>query len=290
MKFHRTSSSGQKGADLSLPGDCDVMISFPSHANVGQLAMDSIIASYSLKLPFTTMNIVKLGYIETDLLLPLCGYECFSAECGTVLCQPLEVYLLTAHIDEKCKTRKIVLIQQRSPVIKGKSKEYVRDILHLLIETFSCKSIIALTGGYIDDENGTQFLNRRSSMGIYVVSSHNHDHNGPVNANILDRKFFAEQMNTNKNDLPLGMSLCKLLLEESRLQNIESFVIGRLCNEGNNLIDGLQLAVIMIQEYLQSELEETITIASVGKPQSWNSRLFGTFQNSQHMAVNEMFA
>jgi len=81
--------------------------------NVGQLCMDVLLCSY---------EVTKVGYFHDRNLLPMVANDVLAARAGAgEIAVNVEVY--------QCPSRKLLLIQQRAPVAKGKSAEYVANLL-----------------------------------------------------------------------------------------------------------------------------------------------------------------
>eukprot|EP00600_Ochromonadales_sp_CCMP1393_P006424 CAMPEP_0174970166 /NCGR_PEP_ID=MMETSP0004_2-20121128/9214_1 /TAXON_ID=420556 /ORGANISM="Ochromonas sp., Strain CCMP1393" /LENGTH=90 /DNA_ID=CAMNT_0016219831 /DNA_START=71 /DNA_END=340 /DNA_ORIENTATION=- len=72
----------------SIPQNCDCIVALPSTGNVGQIAMDSIIATLSS----SGTSLRRVGNIETDLVMPMVGFEVFAEGEPKIqeLCMPIE--------------------------------------------------------------------------------------------------------------------------------------------------------------------------------------------------------
>lgn len=82
-----------------------------STGNVGQLAIDAIIATFSLE---------KAGTLSSPYVVPMIGNDAIGVPKG-VLVTALEVFY--------CPEQHVAFLQQRAPIIKGKQAHFVRDIL-----------------------------------------------------------------------------------------------------------------------------------------------------------------
>ena len=69
-----------------FPPDSLWLLSLPSEGNVGQLAVDVILATL-----FSHGRCVeRVGVIETDLVLPISGYDSLAPKAQRQLCMPVE--------------------------------------------------------------------------------------------------------------------------------------------------------------------------------------------------------
>jgi predicted ATP-grasp superfamily ATP-dependent carboligase len=114
---------------------CTVLWSIPSQGNIGQLAIDSLLSAFD-----NIGNLIKLGAIETDCLRPMTGTEQYSDKSAPFLVTPLEIYTYRGGEE------KLLFVQQRSPCINGKGRDFARQVLDLVHNTWRCKSLILLAG------------------------------------------------------------------------------------------------------------------------------------------------
>jgi predicted ATP-grasp superfamily ATP-dependent carboligase len=68
-----------------LPESPSFICALPSHGNVGQLAADVVIATLA-----QTGQIERIGYVESEYVIPMTGYDQFSPSWGKTLCMPIE--------------------------------------------------------------------------------------------------------------------------------------------------------------------------------------------------------
>ncbi|XP_063307649.1 proteasome assembly chaperone 2 [Pelobates fuscus] len=102
------------GSDRAIPAECTLLLPAVSVGNVGQLAIDLIIS---------TLNMPKVGYFYTDCLVPMVGNNPYATneENAKELCTNAEVYALSS--------RKLAVLQIRSPLIKKKSKAFRQALI-----------------------------------------------------------------------------------------------------------------------------------------------------------------
>lgn len=96
-----------------------------SKGNVGQLACDLLIASLSLE---------RIGFLDASALVPVVGARENGAKGVST---PLEVFSKSG-----CK---LVVVQQRSPVLKSHKTQFIRSLLSW-IRTSAFESVILLAG------------------------------------------------------------------------------------------------------------------------------------------------
>jgi proteasome assembly chaperone 2 len=78
---------------------------------VGQLAIDVVIATFTLQ---------KVGTLTSPHVVPMIGNDAIGSPQGTLV-TALEVF--------SCPDQRVVFLQQRSPIIKGKQSQFVHDLL-----------------------------------------------------------------------------------------------------------------------------------------------------------------
>ncbi|CAB4290316.1 unnamed protein product [Prunus armeniaca] len=82
-----------------------------SIGNVGQLAVDLLVASTRAE---------RIGYLDTPYVLPCVGNDAYGPVPNGELALPLEAYDSSANA--------MTLIQQRSPVVKGRMIEFAKNL------------------------------------------------------------------------------------------------------------------------------------------------------------------
>ncbi|KAK6143504.1 hypothetical protein DH2020_023852 [Rehmannia glutinosa] len=105
MEFHR-----DEGKQLN-PNYSTLILPALSIGNVGQLAVDLLISS---------LNADKIGYLDDPNVLPCVGNDAYSPSPLGKLALPLEAY--------ESSSSALTIVQQRSPVIKGKMLEYAKNM------------------------------------------------------------------------------------------------------------------------------------------------------------------
>lgn len=125
-----------------------------SIGNVGQLAVDLLVSS---------MRAARIGYLDDPFILPCIGNNAYEPLPIGELALPLEVYESTSNA--------LTLVQQRSPVIKGKMVEYAKNLADF-IATCGKKHVVLLSSL---DFGRWQQIDMSSGSQIHYLSSTNHD-------------------------------------------------------------------------------------------------------------------
>lgn len=124
------------------------------------MAVDSILSTLGAE-------VERVGYLESNFLLPISGCKCALHICVTshinldfsctddrsypeapvTLCLPAEVYIVNSESGTPT-----FIIQQRCPVVAGKQKEYIKELLDLL-SSFKYNLALILTGASSRDDD-----------------------------------------------------------------------------------------------------------------------------------------
>lgn len=289
MKFHSLESR-------EIPTQANFVIGFPSVANVGQLAIDSIISTLG-------PGAERIGYIESEYLLPISGYDRAYPEAPRTLCLPVEVYSIVGQSQDNSDARTII-IQQRCPVVASNHKQYIQELLALL-QSYKYNLALVLTGASsLDNEDGhhpaakdmnnklfsvctvsgsAQLQSQQSlvSLNAFIQSktvSHPLVEPSPTSSSLLISSSTPPPPPSIalSSQIPVGMQLTKQLLEATVKESDSNSVavIGKICHEGDNLLDGLEMAMLVMNALLAEKESSQCSIASMAMPESWNVRLF----------------
>jgi len=95
--------------------------------NIGQLVLDIFVATFKME---------KVGYIDSHFVLPFAGMGTTSTSISeeNLLSPAMEVFL-----DEK---RKLVCLQQRTPIIPGRNDEYVAELVGWIEKSKFARTLI----------------------------------------------------------------------------------------------------------------------------------------------------
>jgi predicted ATP-grasp superfamily ATP-dependent carboligase len=92
-----------------LPVGGVVVVAFPSAGNVGQMAMDQLLATLG-------QEAARVGSIESCHLLPISGYDRQYPGAPMRLCLPAEIYVWTKQGSEQTP---LVMIQVRRLILNS---------------------------------------------------------------------------------------------------------------------------------------------------------------------------
>ncbi|OXB76519.1 UNVERIFIED_CONTAM: hypothetical protein H355_004888, partial [Colinus virginianus] len=122
-----------------------------SVGNVGQLAVDLVIS---------TLGMPKVGYFYTDCLVPMVGNNPYATtqENSVELSINAEVYSLPS--------KKLVVLQIRSPLIKNKYRPFCQALLSW-VESSRCARVILLSSSHAYQRDDEQLLG--CSKGIHMA-------------------------------------------------------------------------------------------------------------------------
>ncbi|KAG2383628.1 hypothetical protein C9374_004299 [Naegleria lovaniensis] len=250
------------------------MISIPSIGNVGQLAMDFIISSYSEK-AFSKIN--KLGYLETGFLLSCVGNDPYFAPSEThhgKLHSALEVYSLQFYQNDQPVGANIILIHCRSIVIYPTL--FVRDLNewiskgndddgdYFLKNLQTLISLSSANAGLQDD----RFIQRiQESPMEFGLASLAFDANLTNDSQFPLTSFLTTIPRIDKATYPLFFSAVNSKLLENdetsqgenngTVRKLNRVIVFMICNEGENSIHGISLCKAVTGEILLPYLKRT---------------------------------
>uniref|UniRef100_A0A8C5QV93 Proteasome assembly chaperone 2 n=1 Tax=Leptobrachium leishanense TaxID=445787 RepID=A0A8C5QV93_9ANUR len=245
---------------VDVPADCTLLLPAISVGNVGQLAIDLIIA---------TLNMPKVGYFYTDCLLPMVGNNPYATneENAKELSINAEVYALPSS--------KLAVLQLRSPIIKKKSKDFCQALISW-IKRSSFSKVILLSSSHayqrVDHQLfGTPFR--------YLLTP---SLEGSV-AGLLKGLEWKEMekvssypgMNDEEKRISIpGGGFTKRLYDDCCSEEIQMAVVLKFCSEGDNIPDALAL-VNHVNTWLQLLEHSDAGLSPEWKiPSSWRL-LFG---------------
>ncbi|XP_070575807.1 proteasome assembly chaperone 2-like [Ptychodera flava] len=260
------SPSDFKGCTLILPA--------VSVGNVGQLAVDLLVA---------TLNLERVGFIHDDCILPVCGNDAFlkTNETQGKLVTSTEVYY--------CADQSLVVVQQRAPIVKGKQREFCRKLSDW-IKTCQFDKVILLTSSYAHERIDSQI---QGSPLRYVVTPTLQDKIGMLLQD--DMKWcqferrdptWTKSLDKEEEDIPdtakgvfiPGGGIAKKLFIQGCKDNLPIAVLSVFCAEGDNIPDTFTL-ISYLNQWLallpNQSSDSEVPSSSWTIPSSW-SLLFGS--------------
>uniref|UniRef100_A0A8V0X9V0 Proteasome assembly chaperone 2 n=1 Tax=Gallus gallus TaxID=9031 RepID=A0A8V0X9V0_CHICK len=207
-----------------------------SVGNVGQLAVDLVIS---------TLRMPKVGYFYTDCLVPMVGNNPYATtkENSMELSINAEVYSLPS--------KKLVVLQIRSPFIKNKYRPFCQTLLSW-VESSKCARVILLSSSHAyqrDDEQllGTPLRYLLTPALEKTVEGHIQE----LKWKEMEKVAAYPGISDAEKVLHIpGGGITKLLFTESCSKGIHMAVLLKFCSEGDNIPDAFGL-VNYLNEWLQ---------------------------------------
>nr|XP_020647405.1 proteasome assembly chaperone 2 isoform X3 [Pogona vitticeps] len=209
-----------------------------SVGNVGQLAVDLVIC---------TLGMSKIGYFYTDCLVPMIGNNPYATteENAAELCINSEVYSVPS--------KKLVVLQIRSPFIKNKYRTFCQKLLSW-VKICGFAKIAVLSSSYAYRCNDQQL---HGTSLRYLLSPAIEKTCGSIMEKLSGRELERVAAFPGVNDdekvfhIP-GGGITKVLFTESCSKGIPMAVLLKFCSEGDNIPDAFALA-----DYLNEWLKLT---------------------------------
>jgi len=205
--------------------------------NVGQLALDVII---------TTLALIRAGTLYSPYVIPMVGNDAVGSTTEGNLTSTLEVFHLPA--------KSLVFLQQRAPVVRGKQRQWVKDLLSWF--KLSSFSSIVLLGS----------ADKVTLLDDFQLQG------DPL-------RYLAESVEVHKDWLSLEDDLVSqvfrcgtpstVLRDEAKKSNIPFLALILFVSEGDNRMDGIIMA---------HHLNQFLLVSDTGKwtpPLSWD-RIYNT--------------
>ncbi|CAF0773958.1 unnamed protein product [Brachionus calyciflorus] len=198
-----------------------------SVGNIGQLSADLLISSLS--------NTQKCGYFVSNLVQPIAGHDAFVQN-STDISLSCELY--------ENSNLKLVIMQQRSPLLKGKRKEFVR-LLTDFVKVENFKESICLTSSHAYERLDSQLTGIQCR---YLTSENS---NKTTLEDKLNWKLLEKRIDHNgnlsldkENDLDFfipGGGIAQKFYKASKEKDLNSTVLLVFAHEGNNIPEAFQL-------------------------------------------------
>jgi len=230
-----------------------------SVGNVGQLSADLLIS---------TLSPTLVGYFHSESVLPVVGNNPYASEnCGKVsqLATAIQVFECTS------SSYKLVILQQRAPCIKGRSAEYVKELLQW-IELCQFKQVVLLssmfaqeridrqiTGSqvrYIATDKARKQMIAGDQTDLIQLESRPQDHL-PGN----------EHSSSHEPFIP-GGGIAKQLFSKCSSADIAAVILLVFCSEGDNVYEALTLSSY-VNTWLQLLPPSDNSLAMWKIPSSW---------------------
>ncbi|NXP52329.1 PSMG2 protein, partial [Heliornis fulica] len=231
-----------------------------SVGNVGQLAIDLVIS---------TLKMTKVGYFYTDCLVPMVGNNPYATTKANSMDLSInaEVYALPS--------KKLVVLQIRSPFIKNKYRPFCQTLLSW-VESSKCDRVVLLSSSHAYQRDDEQLLGTPLR---YLLTPDLEKAVGglmqELNWKEMEKVAAYPGINDTEKVLHIpGGGITKLLFTESCSKGIQMAVLLKFCSEGDNIPDAFALANYL-NEWLKLIKSRVNTAAQWKIPSSWRL-LFGS--------------
>ncbi|XP_002741628.1 proteasome assembly chaperone 2-like [Saccoglossus kowalevskii] len=256
---------------------CTLILPAVSVGNIGQLSVDLLV---------TTLELVKVGYIHSECVLPVCGNDPFNTDKKRTegnLATSTEVYFSAAN--------NLVVVQQRAPLVKGKHADYCNGLIDW-ITSFQFDKVIMLTSSHayerLDSQlQGSSFRYIATPKLEKIIGDQMKDELKWCRLENRDSTWCNEHKNeTSKISSGVfipGGGIAKRLYTQCCNKDISMAVLLVFCSEGDNISDALSLTTYLNHwlKVIPTKDPSDVTSSRVWQiPKSW-SLLFGsTFDKS----------
>lgn len=243
-----------------------------SIGNVGQLAVDLLISS------ICHHDDCRMGYCYDSCFLPVVGNDAFNQSNGFLgkLNVSVEVY--------KNEDHKLIIMQQRAPLVKGCQAEYCRKVTEW-IKSCNFKQVILFSSINASERNDSQIIGSPFRYLVTPTSS-------PLSSlfhetlswkELEKRSNFSnvtEEWSKGQEVFCPGSGFTKKFYETCCRTGVALVVLLEFCSEGDNVFDAVNL-FLSANEWLKfvprKEVENRFfgQTRSFGIPASW-SLMFGS--------------
>ncbi|KAM4705781.1 proteasome assembly chaperone 2 [Rhinophrynus dorsalis] len=213
--------------DLVFSADCTLLLPAVSVGNVGQLSIDLIIS---------TLNMPKVGYFYTDCLVPMVGNNPYATneDNANELCTNAEVYSLPS--------KKLAVLQLRSPVLKKKSKSF-RQALISWVKRCSFSKVILLSSSHAYQRDDQQLFGTPFRYLITPVMQRTvEDVIKELDWKEMEKVSSYPGVNEEEKKVSIpGGGFTKMLYDDCCTEEIPLAVVLKFCSEGDNIPDAFAL-------------------------------------------------
>ncbi|KAI9090461.1 PAC2 family-domain-containing protein [Phlyctochytrium arcticum] len=222
--------------------------------NIGQLAVDLLIATFSLQ---------KIGFLESPDLLPVCGHDTYDQEQQPRLYTTFEVFQGTI------SGKQYSVIQIRSPVIKKRAIAFAQDFADWIAST-GFKNIVLLSGLDAGRRNDQQMS--ASRLRHFSTDRASTYREALEKAGIRELEGDVAS-HASGNPIPPGGGVLRFLIEKLKDGPTPLVCLTWFSVEGDNVNDAVELASAV--RNLSAESDAFARDGSTWKiPASWE-QLYG---------------
>jgi len=200
-----------------------------SIGNVGQLCAELLLSNLK-------NDVQKVAFIEDDAVLPMIGRK-VSRDGQSQLCHALEVYV--------CEGKKLVILQQRAPLVKGRIPSFRKKLISWMkLSGFTTTYTLSSVSSHIrmdEDLQGAQFRFLCTSSGLRDDFINNQQW-----MEYSCKKVYPDGQ--ERYTLP-GSGIVRSLFEQCKEEDIPFVSLLMFCSPGNNSHEALQLLTYFNQVF-----------------------------------------
>ncbi|KJE93481.1 hypothetical protein CAOG_04268 [Capsaspora owczarzaki ATCC 30864] len=221
-----------------------------SVGNVGQLCIDLLGATLLHQAATASSkhtSFQRIGFLHSSALLPAAGNDALApasvASQGN-LCTAAEVFRDTS--------RKIVLIQQRAPIVKSRRREFATALTQWFTQHEFAKilvlasidanirrdsQLVGLPFRYLTSPSMMHLETKLGSLGVRTVEP------------AADLQFLGDRVTekTKQRAMFAGSGIARILFEQGVMMDLPIAVLFKFCAEGDNRADAARLASLVSQ-------------------------------------------
>ena len=225
-----------------------------SIGNVPQLALDLFANSLGLS---------HVCHVDSDLLLPLCGYDCYAPPQTGVLCTPAELFRRGADAASDA----LALLQLRTPPAPGLARLWCESLAKWVKDRAGAARVVLLVT--VPSSRATRDARDLPRLVANEAWGEIKNHEGKEGQDTPWQPLEGSPM---MEDVLSEGSVTARLYAELGKQGVPTMIMATYCAEGDNVPDAVAVASWCARYFgLVSSKEEQFTWKP---PESWNASTF----------------
>ena len=222
-----------------------------SIGNVPQLALDLFANSLGLS---------HVCHVDSDLLLPLCGYDCYTPPHTGVLCTPAELFRASGEASD------MALLQLRTPPAPGLARLWCEGLAQWVKERVGAARVVLLVT--VPSSRATQDARDLPRLCANDAWGPIKSHEGKEGQDTPWQPLEGSPM---KEDVLSEGSVTARLYAELGKQGVPALIVAAYCAEGDNVPDAVAVASWCARYFGLVNKEAQFTWKP---PESWNASTF----------------
>jgi len=214
--------------------------------NIGQLSIDLIIAS---------LNVPRVGFIDSPAVVPLCGNDAFTRNQG---------HLATAVECFYNQELNTLLLQQRAPVLRGKGNQFSKSLLEL-VKREAVKDVFLISS--LNSAIRSQCMMERPIVRVLTDSDENKKIMEAIGCLPLENEYLNDLLNPGTVSERI-FNLCKK-------EGVVVTILVAFCAEGDNLPEATNVAQL-IHSFLRAKRGIPSNPVQWKAPPSWSVMFNGS--------------